>query len=92
MPSNITVQLTLTGHFPDNHFINWIVQRALVLDLTGSVRQSSTSEIHIVATGHRVLIEALETACSLGPIEITVDSIASRVIDSAADVSGFVAE
>lgn len=90
MSSNVTVLLALTGHFPDEHFIDWIVRRALVLDLVGWVKFVNTDEIHIQATGHRVLIEALETACSLGPIEVTVDSIKSKSIDRVATSDGFV--
>jgi len=81
MTSNVTVLLTLGGYFPNDNFIDWIVQRALVLDLVGWVKFVSSDEIHIQVSGHPVLVEALETACSLGPIEVTVDSIETNRID-----------
>ncbi len=57
----------------------WIIRRASLLDLSGWVKYVDR-RIEIEASGERVLVEALEVACSLGPIEAQIDTIHSDEI------------
>ena len=72
---HVTMALLISGHFPVGSFPDWIAHRAQLLDLSGWVKSHSTRLIEVQVTGNPVLIEALETACSLGPLDVLVDCI-----------------
>lgn len=67
--------LLISGTFPGPVFPEWIAHRAKLLELVGWVKRRSNQLLEVQLTGHQVLIEALETACSLGPMEVDVESI-----------------
>lgn len=78
MHDALTLKLKIEGTFPDDTFIDWIIARATVLDLAGWVNYQNATRIELQASGERVLVEALEVACSLGPVNAQVDSITRR--------------
>lgn len=51
------------------------MHRATILDLDVTIKTANSSLIELSASGHPILVEALEIACSLGPLESTVESI-----------------
>lgn len=65
----------LKGHFPNNDFIDWIFKRAKTLSLTGDVTRLNDREIYLNVIGHPILVDAMEVACHLGPIDASVDLI-----------------
>lgn len=65
----------LVGQFRNDHFIDWIVRRAAKLSLNGHVAQLSDTEIYLTVDGHPILVDAMEVACYLGPIDASVDLI-----------------
>ena len=65
----------LKGHFPNEDIIAWILHRAGTLSLTGSVTHLNGGEIFLTVVGHPVLVDAMEVACNLGPIDASVDLI-----------------
>ncbi len=67
--------LIIKGHFPNDTFPEWIINRAQRLNLTGWVESKNTSQVKIFVSGDPILIDAMEVACSLGPIDAQVDSI-----------------
>lgn len=79
MPAPVTMSLLLTGQFPGNSFPDWIAHRAKLLDLVGWVKTHNQNLIEIQVTGNQILIEALEAACSLGPLEVGVESIQTQI-------------
>ena len=49
--------------------------------MVGWVRMHNSQHIEILAHGERILVEALEVSCSLGPIEAQVHSIRTQNIN-----------
>ena len=71
----ISLKLKITGLFEEAIFQDWILHRAKVLGLDVQIRLSSLTEIQCLVSGNPILVEALEIACSLGPINSTVENI-----------------
>ena len=65
----------LKGHFPNEDIIAWILHRAATLSLTGSVTHLDDGEIFLSVSGQPILVDAMEVACNLGPIDASVDLI-----------------
>ncbi len=68
----------LVGVFNPESFVAWICHRARLLDLSGSVQAQGTADVHIFVQGPQPLIDAMEMACSLGPLDANVDRIEVR--------------
>lgn len=75
MTRSIEKQFRLTGRFPNDDFIEWILRRATTLSLTGGISRLSNKEIYLTVSGHPILVDAMEVACYLGPIDVSVDLI-----------------
>ncbi len=71
----VTRSLMVRGEFSATQFCDWIVHRANVLSLSGCVSSPCEGLLEIRMTGNPVLLEAMETACSLGPLDAQVESI-----------------
>ena len=84
MPDLVTTELHISGLFPTNHFIGWIIDRAERLSLAGWVRMHNENHIELLIHGERILVEALEVSCSLGPIDAQVESIKTQNFNPAA--------
>jgi acylphosphatase len=76
----LTLELVIDGSFCDDAMADWVVRRARLLNLSGWVRRLTQNRIQLQASGERVLVEALEVACSLGPIDAQVDTVSRREI------------
>jgi len=77
---NCLQQFFIRGYFAADDFADWIIHRATRLSLGGWVRVHDDTLIEVYVSGDRVLVEAMEVACSLGPVEARVDSIESKDI------------
>ena len=75
MPKLVTVTLLINGQFPNDSFPEWIISRAKRLNLSGWVKAHREHRVEIFASGHPILIDAMEVACSLGPFDAQVQSI-----------------
>ena len=71
----VTKQIKINGSFDDIAFRDWIMHRSAVLGLDISSLIHGQSSITFSASGHSVLIDAMEIACSLGPLEAIVEQI-----------------
>ena len=71
----VTKQIKITGSFDDIAFRDWIMHRSVVLGLNISSLIHGQSSISFSASGHSVLLDAMEIACSLGPSEAMVEQI-----------------
>ena len=71
----ITQNIKILGQFQEESFQNWVMHRAKILDLDVKIKTANSSLVELSASGHPILVEALEIACSLGPLESTVESI-----------------
>ena len=70
-----TKQIKITGSFNDIAFCDWIMHRSAVLGLDISSLTYGQSSITFSASGHSILLDAMEIACSLGPLEAMVEQI-----------------
>ena len=71
----LTKQIKITGSFDDIAFRDWIMHRSAVLGLDISSLIHGQNSIIFSASGHSVLLDAMEIACSLGPSEAMVEQI-----------------
>ena len=69
------VEIQLGGVFNPEKFAYWICHRARLLDLAGSVHALGNTQICILVQGPQPLIDAMEMACSLGPMDANVQRI-----------------
>ncbi|MDA0186068.1 MAG: acylphosphatase [Roseovarius sp.] len=81
--------ICLGGMFEPDSFVGWICHRAQLLDLTGSVRAQGTTDMFIHVQGPQPLIDAMEMACSLGPIDANVQRIEVQTIAPNPRLKGF---
>ena len=75
---SVTLSLIISGRFSVTQFSDWIVHRARLLSLSGWVTARADDLLEVRVSGDRILIDALKTACSLGPLQVQVDSISVR--------------
>lgn len=87
--SRIGVRLTLTGSLAAASLLPWIQHRAERLDLVGWVRQDTADQVTIEVHGPAPLVDAMEIACSLGPADALVDSIARHDMPLQSEPNGF---
>ena len=77
-------EFQLTGNLSAAGFADWICHRARLLDLNGWVSSEGPEAMTIVVTGPASLVDAMEMACSLGPMNVWVERIEShaRVLET----------
>ena len=75
MQTQIKQQIKMSGNFDEALLQNWIIHRATLLDVAIEIQNASSSSIELLASGHPILVEALEIACSLGPLEASIEKI-----------------
>lgn len=68
-------EFQLRGQLSGAGFTDWICHRARLLDLRGWVRSEGPEAVTIMVAGPEALVDAMEMACSLGPINVWVDRI-----------------
>ena len=71
----VTKNFEIRGNFDEIALHDWIVHRSTVLGLDISIHSLARNAISFCATGHMVLLDAMEIACSLGPSDAIVDHI-----------------
>ena len=77
----VTKQIKITGTFDDIAFRDWIMHRSVVLGLNISSLIHGQSSISFSASGHSVLLDAMEIACSLGPSEAMIEQIQTNDLE-----------
>lgn len=77
-------EFRLTGQLGSSGFADWVCHRARVLDLNGWVKPDGSEAMTIVVSGPEPLVDAMEMACSLGPMDVWVERIDrhARALDS----------
>ena len=73
----ITKKIQITGHFDEMTFYKWIMHRSGILGMKVCIQLLETDRIEFQVTGHSVLLDAMEVACSLGPYDAIVEKIQS---------------
>lgn len=74
-PDTITRHVRIEGDFSGRGFIDWIADRAARLSIDGQVHHVDDTRLELSVTGERVLLDAMEVACSLGPAAARVDDV-----------------
>lgn len=70
-----TLALTLRGDLRSDTVIPWIVHRGQLLNLAGWVWRADPGQIELALWGPQDLLDAMEAACSLGPMDVLVETI-----------------
>ena len=83
------VALRLTGDLAADSLTPWILRRAQRLSLSGWVRREDAGALTIAVSGPAALIDAMEAACSLGPIDVMVEGIERAPFHFAVPPIGF---
>ncbi len=71
-------EFRLHGQLASDGFAGWVRDRADLLDLKGWARAEGPDAMTIVVAGPAAMIDAMEMACSLGPMDVLVDRIETR--------------
>lgn len=71
----------LHGEKFDQTFVHWIKNRAQRLSLAGSVRLLGPDLIELYLLGNGTLVDAMEVACSLGPLDADVHDVVSTQLN-----------
>jgi acylphosphatase len=82
-------EIRLEGRLASTSFVDWICHRARLLDLSGWVQTDGPGALTIVVSGPQALIDAMEMACSLGPMDVQVDRVACHTRALNAQPNGF---
>ncbi len=67
--------MTISGDLDTASFLPWIERHANKLGLQRHIIQANSARIEIEIEGPVELIDAMEMACSLGPISVMVDRV-----------------
>lgn len=89
MSSAVTCSLFIRGQFSNTHFCQWIAHRAALLSLSGWVAGNGEGVLEVRVSGNQILVEAMETACSLGPLHAQVETVEMRPLDFSDSGRGF---
>ncbi len=75
-------QMTILGDLEASSFIPWIRRHAAKLGLSQAIVYSSGDRIELELIGPEELIDMMEMGCSLGPIDVWVETIERSSIDN----------
>lgn len=67
--------MTISGDLAAASFLPWIHRHAAKLGLSQAVSHSSAERIELELSGPEELIDMMEMGCSLGPIDVWVETI-----------------
>jgi hypothetical protein len=67
--------MTILGDLEASSFLPWIRRHADKLGLSQAISHSSSKRIDIEVAGPVELIDMMEMGCSLGPIDVWVETI-----------------
>lgn len=74
-------RMTILGDVDAASFLPWIRRHAARLGLSQAVSHTSTGRIELELAGPTALIDMMEMGCSLGPIDVWVETIHRSPID-----------
>lgn len=85
----IATEFRLTGDLGAPGFADWVCHRARLLDLRGWVAADGPTAMRIVVIGPKPLVDAMEMACSLGPVDVLVEDVATAQFEMEDPPGGF---
>ena len=72
---HVSELFVINGDVDQPGFPSWIDRHACRLGLESRLLQHSSDRIEVAVSGPPDLVDAMELGCSLGPIEVWVESI-----------------
>ncbi|MBP2447726.1 acylphosphatase [Rhizobium leguminosarum] len=78
--SHLHERMTIVGDLKAASFVPWIRRHAAKLGLSHSISHTSSMRIELELSGPEDLIDMMEVGCSLGPIDVWVESIERTAI------------
>ena len=82
---HIRERMTILGDLDAASFLPWIERHAAKLGLSQATSHISSARIELEVAGPEELIDMLEIGCSLGPIDVWVETIQRTPINDQAD-------
>ncbi|WP_426129180.1 acylphosphatase [Pararhizobium sp. PWRC1-1] len=74
--------MTILGDLDAPSFVPWIRRHAAKLGLSHAISHASSDRVEMEVEGSEELIDMMEMGCSLGPIDVWVETIERRPINS----------
>ena len=71
----VRVRYASSGRMNVPTFLDFVVERAAWLGISGWVAANDDDTVTLVAAGPEALVGALEMACTLGPLDALVDEV-----------------
>lgn len=71
----VRVHYAISGRMHLATYLDFVVERATWLGLTGWVAANDDATVALVAAGPEALVGALEMACTLGPSDALIDEV-----------------
>ncbi|RUM08660.1 acylphosphatase [Rhizobium chutanense] len=78
--SHLQERMTIVGDLDAASFVPWIRRHAAKLGLSHHISHTSSMRIEVEVSGPGDLIDMMEVGCSLGPIDVWVESIERTAI------------
>jgi acylphosphatase len=75
-------RMTITGDLDAASFLPWIRRHAAKLGLSQEISHSDPERIELELHGPEELIDMMEMGCSLGPIDVWVETIERATIEA----------
>lgn len=73
--SHVEERMTIRGNLKPSSFLPWIGRHAAKLGLAQKITHASSDRIELELCGSVELIDMMEMGCSLGPIDVWVETI-----------------
>lgn len=83
--SHFRERMTILGDLDAACFVPWIQRHAAKLGLSQAISHASSARIELELAGPEELIDMMEMGCSLGPIDVWVETIERMPIDDQAN-------
>ena len=79
--SRLRERMTILGELDAETFVPWIRRHAARLGLFETISHTGPDRIELDVAGPPELIDMMEVGCSLGPIDVWVETIERRPAD-----------
>jgi acylphosphatase len=79
---NFHERMTITGELDAASFLPWIRRHAAKLGLSQEISHADAERIELELAGPVELIDMMEMGCSLGPIDVWVETIERATIEA----------
>lgn len=83
------VELVFSGHGLGPAFLEFVADRARRFSLDGWAEMTGAGAVAVTLCGPDALIDMLEVACLLGPVDCLVDDVTARAVPRAIVPDGF---